>query len=483
MGCESTPSSLSVPANYRGLQVRRFVSFVVAVALWVSVSGCGIALRAPTDPDDPYVQPRDVPALPPVNLDPLVPNADQTVVSLTFDDGWASQARAAEYMAEHRLPGTFFVNSGTIGRPHYLSLVDLDVMAASGHEIGGHTLTHPHLERLAGDEMRRQLCNDRVTLLDWGFAVRSFAYPFGVSSKASLDAARYCGYNSARGLSALASIPGHHCDDCARTENLPPVESMLTRAPDQVEADWTVDDLRQLVTDAGPGWLQLTFHGLCDTECSQIQLRDAAFQEFITWLADRRDSGDIFVSTVGDVVGGPVQPPVPGPVQPPAAPGANGVPNPGLEEVVDGTLRCWIEGGYGANTAEFTLVSDAHSGKAASRLVLRDHVDGDAKLLQATDLGECAPAVRPGQAYTVEAWYKSTAPTQFSVQYRLSRGVWVYGVSSEYFPAADEFTRARWALPPIPEDVTAISFGLALSENGELVTDDFSLVHDRRGSP
>ena len=49
-------------------------------------------------------------------------------------------------------------------------------------------------------------------------------------------------------------------------------------------------------------------------------------------------------------------------------------------------------------------------------------------------------------------------------------------MASPKFEPATEFTLARWTLPPIPQGVTAISFGLNLTEDGELVTDDYSLI-------
>jgi hypothetical protein len=55
-------------------------------------------------------------------------------------------------------------------------------------------------------------------------------------------------------------------------------------------------------------------------------------------------------------------------------------------------------------------------------------------------------------------------------------------VSSPEFAPATEFTAARWTLPPIPGGVTAVSFGLGLTQNGELVTDDYSLIAEG-GSP
>jgi peptidoglycan/xylan/chitin deacetylase (PgdA/CDA1 family) len=411
----------------------------------------------------------------------------QTVVTITFDDGWASAATAAKMMTAHGLPGTFYLNSGNIGEPGYVSLADVDAMATSGHEIGGHSLTHPDLTDLSDDEARRQLCDDRKTLLNWGFPVRNFAYPFSMATPKLENIVRECGYNSARSLGELrthhppeGTPPELSCALCDSAETVPPADPMYTKAPAQV-SNWTVDDLKGQVTDAIPvgGWVQLTFHKLCTTDCidpnqmpgmPSIAMLQADFDNFLTWLAGQQAQGTVIVRTVGDVIGGPVAAPVAGPVA------MHAVVNPGLQEQTDGVPSCWTHGGFGNNTPEFSLVPTGPNGTTASRLVMRNYVDGGAELLQTTDLGECAPAVSPGQTHTIQARYTSTVPTAFSVQYRLTRGVWVYGTSSPQFSPATEFTPARWTLPPIPEGVTAISFGLTLTQDGELVTDDYSLT-------
>ncbi|WP_319448530.1 MULTISPECIES: polysaccharide deacetylase family protein [unclassified Mycobacterium] len=485
---------------------RQFALAGPLIAVCVLVAGCGITLRTPAHPEsptqtvaavptDPYVKPDGKPVPLPASTEPLILDPGQTVVSITFDDGWASAATAAEIMTAHGLTGTFYANSGTIGRPNYLSLAGLKSIAASGQEVGGHSLTHPDLADLPGDEARRQICDDRKTLLGWGFAVRNFAYPFGSATPEIEDMVRACGYNSARSLDELrphrvAELPQRqHCQLCDVAEAVPPVDPMNTRAPREVEGDWTIADLEGQVEDAMAvgGWLPLTFHKLCTTDCTDAsnQLPDSAsvatpqaeFEDFVSWLATQQSQGSVLVRTVGDVIGGPVQPAVAGPVAPPAPSGTNGVANPALEEPgPDGVPACWARGGFGTNSPEFSLVPGAHSGATASRLVMRDYVDGDAKLLQTMDLGTCAPAVSPGGTYTIQASYTATVPTAFSVQYRLARGIWVYGVSSPEFAPATQFTAARWTLPPIPEGVTAVSFGLTLTQNGELVTDDYSLV-------
>jgi peptidoglycan/xylan/chitin deacetylase (PgdA/CDA1 family) len=459
--------------------------------LCLTLSGCGVVLRippapltisAPTTaavPPDP-VLPRPHPVLPPVSADPLILAPGQTAVSLTFDDGRASNAQAAQTLTAHGLSATFFLNSGQIGRPGFLSLPEVDAIAASGHEIGGHTATHPDLSVFTADEIRRQVCEDRKMLLGWGFPVRSFAYPFASTTPEAEQIVRECGYNSGRSLGELwgprptdGLPPEVICASCDTAEDLPPVDPWYTKAPAQVRANWTVADLQTQVNAAitrGDGWLQLTFHGICGTDCSDIAVSQAVFDKFIPWLVDQQDQGRIVVRPVGDVIGGPVAPPVSGP------PPTTTVVNADMEATQDGVPSCWMPASFGHNSPVFDLVPWSRSGRTASRLVMHNYVDGDAKLMQTEDLGTCALAVTPGTIYTLQAWYTSTVPTSFTVQYRLARGTWVYGTASPKFNPANEYTRAHWTMPPIPEEVTAISFGLALSQNGELVTDDYALL-------
>jgi len=301
-----------------------------------------------------------------------------------------------------------------------------------------------------------------------------------------------CGYNSARTLGELrpsrpaSDVPVElSCELCDVTETVPPTHPMYVRAPAQVTNAWTAADLEQAVTAAigTGGWLPLTFRDLCTDDCSSLAVSEAEFGNFVDWLATKRSEGTVLVSTVGDVIGGPVQPAVAGPVVPAPTLDVNGVADPGLEQNGDGAATCWMQGGFGNNKPEFSLVPTAHSGTTASRLITQNYVDGDAKLLPTTDLGECAPTVIPGWTYTIAAWYTATVPTSFSVQYRQASGTWGYAMSSPKFDATTRFTLASWTLPPIPQGVTGISFGLSLSQNGELLTDDYSLVDTGQSPP
>ncbi len=79
------------------------------------------------------------------------------VVSLTFDDGLAGQMQYLQTLQQHRLTGTFYVNTGDIGQPSYMTRADLSQIAAAGDEVGGHSVSHPNLAQDAPDETARQI--------------------------------------------------------------------------------------------------------------------------------------------------------------------------------------------------------------------------------------------------------------------------------------------------------------------------------------
>ena len=77
-------------------------------------------------------------------------------------------------------------------------------------------------------------------------------------------------------------------------------------------------------------------------------------------------------------------------------------------------------GGYGENTPTFTTTTtapNAQEGTKAEDLSVANYVSGDAKLLPTFDLGGCSPSVTAGRTYSLRAWYKSNAVTQFAVYY------------------------------------------------------------------
>jgi peptidoglycan/xylan/chitin deacetylase (PgdA/CDA1 family) len=398
--------------------------------------------------------------------------APQTVVSLTFDDGTSDQTQAASILASHKMKGTFYIITGNVGAPGFLTRDNLTSLAAAGNEIAGHTVTHPDLTTLPADEVARQVCNSRASLASWGFQVKSFAYPYAAFNGATESAVSNCGYNSARAVGDTWSPKS--CGDCLAAETLPPADAYALRTPDGIDSTWTLNDLERVVTRAetrGGGLVTFTFHQLCASGCGSLAVSPTLLSNFTSWLATRATRGTV-VKTVGDAIGGPVKPVV---TAPPAT--NTNVVNGSLE--TGGTAstdfpQCWFPGGWGTNSVTWTRTNDAHSGQWAERVNVTNYSSGDAKLLSQFDLGACTPSVNPGAAYTIDAWYKSDARAQFVVHYRNSSNTWLYWTASPWFDPAAGWTDAHWTTPAVPADAVGISFGLALVSNGTLTTDDYS---------
>ena len=160
----------------------------------------------------------------------------------------------------------------------------------------------------------------------------------------------------------------------------------------------------------------------------------------------------------------------------PAAYATRTVSNPSLEADANGDSvpDCWMKLGYGTNSFRFVRTTDAHSGTYAERVKITSLTSGDRKLVIKQDSGACALQVTPGRSYRLTAWYKSDVPTEFVLFTRTSAGNWGYWKSSPIFPASAGWSRATWTTPPIPDDVTHLSFGLNLMEAGALTVDDLS---------
>ena len=73
-------------------------------------------------------------------------NPEQSVVALTFDDGPNARytPQVLDILYEQQVPATFFL----IGEKFTGNELLIREMAASGHEIGNHTFSHPDLTQL-----------------------------------------------------------------------------------------------------------------------------------------------------------------------------------------------------------------------------------------------------------------------------------------------------------------------------------------------
>lgn len=388
----------------------------------------------------------------------------QTIVSLTFDDGTATQFQADQMLADHGMDGTFYINSSRIGaNDYYMTWGQLERLARHGNEIGGHTAHHANLPLTDATEARRQICLDRVNLLSQGFDAKNFAYPHGANNASVREMAQSCGYNSARSTSSAVA------------ESIPPQDPYAIRVGTGSGDLAVLKNAVMQAEQSGGGWVPIVFHQICNA-CDSNWIRTVDFKAFLDWLQPRAGNGTV-VRTVDEVIGGPLQAAVQPPPPPPAPNGFNALKNASLETDSNGDLTpdCWQFDGYGDHSFDWTRTSDAHTGSWAERVEIANHQTGDAKLVPVYDLGFCTPTVLAGHRYRLSAWYKSTTPVSFTTFARGSLGGFSFFESSPEFPPASTWTRVTWDTPVIPDGVSGMTFGLGLSSNGTLTVDDLGI--------
>lgn len=183
---------------------------------------------------------------------------DRPYVSMSFDDGFADNERAARILEEFDARGCFFVCPGIVGERDprrlaefcanrlqfpattpFLDWPQLERLLARGHEIGGHTMTHPDLGDTAADEAAAEIGNSYSALVEKLGAVRHFAWPRGRwenMTVAARDAVFASGYET-----CSSAVRGAHVAPASG-----PLANLCLRR-DHVFATWPLSHLRYLL--------------------------------------------------------------------------------------------------------------------------------------------------------------------------------------------------------------------------------------------
>lgn len=149
--------------------------------------------------------------------------------------------------------------------------------------------------------------------------------------------------------------------------------------------------------------------------------------------------------------------------------------NPSLEQTTNNVPNCFGQSGWGDHNFNWSLTNDAHTGTVAQSITLSNYVSGDRKLLLA-EAADCAPAVTPGSQYDLSVWYKSTSDNISFTLFRHSGAGWTYWTDLTQPGASDIWKEIKVTTPVVPDGTDQISFGISLSGNGTLITDDYGFV-------
>ena len=146
-------------------------------------------------------------------------------IGLTFDDGYANVLRhGLEPLARHQFRAIQFLVADRLGGFNEWDLPDGEVQEplmdatqvkewlAAGHEIGSHTLTHPHLTRISPARAKEEIFASRKKLEDiFGVPIRHFCHPYGDWNAAVRDLVIGAGYETACttefGVNSAATSP------------------------------------------------------------------------------------------------------------------------------------------------------------------------------------------------------------------------------------------------------------------------------------
>ncbi len=135
-------------------------------------------------------------------------NIDDTYLTLSFDDGFKNCLKAVSIMNEVGAKACFFVCPPMVGETdfgrierfcceklrklplEFMNWADLEHLLLTGHEIGGHTMSHPNLAEIPVVQVEQEL-NESFTILRQRFGkIKHFAWPYGKSACITPQAAK-----------------------------------------------------------------------------------------------------------------------------------------------------------------------------------------------------------------------------------------------------------------------------------------------------
>jgi len=221
------------------------------------------------------------------------------VVSITFDDGRATQYEAFELMRNRGLQGTFYIVSDLIGTSGYLDVNQLREIEGANNEIASHSVNHRSFISLSEQAIRDQCVESKQVLESYGFRITNFAYPYG-DNNAFTDSVVDDYFVSARDAYNYPSVM-----------KVDTGQFVLTAFAGEENSDNVLSRLKTNVDRLNNGdWLVVFFHNVIPDSSAPMSyaISESDFTGFLDYLVQE----DVTVKTVAEVLGSaPVPTPSP----------------------------------------------------------------------------------------------------------------------------------------------------------------------------
>ena len=204
------------------------------------------------------------------------PSLNNGFISINFDDGFKSAFQNGMPILDAAgIKTTHYIITGVLGRKPYISLEDVKTLRIHGHEIGAHTVIHPHLADIPQTEVLNQIMKSKQFLEDNGLGpIETFAYPYGSYDQKVLEMARSASLKSARTT--------HDGLNDAYTPALELKGNTVTSSTTFIDLKNEIDEARK-----EKKWLILAFHRI-DEEGNGISVRHELLFELVKYLESEK---------------------------------------------------------------------------------------------------------------------------------------------------------------------------------------------------
>jgi peptidoglycan/xylan/chitin deacetylase (PgdA/CDA1 family) len=121
----------------------------------------------------------------------------ELIVTTSWDDGSIDDLKLAALLTKQGIKGTFYL-PGVLNQFTPLQKED-NLALASLHEIGAHTLTHPHLTQIPEAEAKTEIKHSKLYLEEiLNRKITMFSYPYGQYNEDIKRIIKDCGFTGAR---------------------------------------------------------------------------------------------------------------------------------------------------------------------------------------------------------------------------------------------------------------------------------------------